>query len=429
MIRCRSVFALGVLVLVSACANARFDVPASVNDERVYAALFPYYAEYCAVSQIKKRPGLEPDTSGGVGGHAVLYLNGVCRDAGAGYPTIRMCDAAAGADHDGVGISINAHFRNANWIATPGRDFFFRGALGPNEPVTLSAYRKTQAKAQRLGILDGVEYHAEVFDQLPPGMARRDYMYEVSVATDYAIEMARHRYCARVPLRRDQMARAVDYLNGLNALYRDGRRAFEWNVFQDNCIHGLHNALAAAGVWEVWPTNRFVLVAALDFPTPKNEFVNLANRTNDLPLDRPELLYRDEAARRAVVEDGSLPAGAGSLALAVPAMTDNEVYDPDVRLIFYDEPLLGSYEGRFRRIFSERRYTDLRANLEHFQALYVKTRSLRSSALEVAQGEMSLSREGEFAAFQRHYDRFLARQLQSIGVSLLGLPKPPLVSR
>src|SRR5262249_8989895 len=136
---------------------------------------------------LKKKPGFGVTLSSGSGGHSVMYLNGVCRAEDAGYPTIKLCDGTTPAAEAGVGISVNAHYRNANWIATPGRDFFYHGDLAPGERLTEAAYQRTQAKAEGMGILDGVEFHTQAFEAQPADMPRRDYMYEISVATDYAI--------------------------------------------------------------------------------------------------------------------------------------------------------------------------------------------------------------------------------------------------
>src|SRR4051812_23756005 len=125
------------------------------TDEATYGRLFPYYAELCALSEIDKKKGAGVDIgSGGPGGHAVLYLNGVCRDRGAGYPTLTMCDPATssqgGADQ-GVGLSVNAHYRNTVWVATQGRALFFDGGLGPRARLDRLAYDRAQAQAKAQG--------------------------------------------------------------------------------------------------------------------------------------------------------------------------------------------------------------------------------------------------------------------------------------
>lgn len=412
----RCVMAVGVSLGLAACGTMHVSKALNAEDEQTYDALYPYYAELCALSQFKKKPGFGAEVSSGlyhgIGGHAVLYLNGVCRVADAHYPTVALCSRATGGDGSGVGISVNAHYKNATWIATPGRDFFFHGTLKPHQPLTRDAYRRTQAEAEALGILDGVEFHSEVFAEIPPGMSERDYMYEVSVATDYAIGFGRDRYCARVPMERAQMARVVAFLNELNEPYKEGKREFEWDVLRNNCSHVLHNALAAAGVWRPWPVERFLLFAAVDFPVPKNEFVNLMRRTNDLPLDDPAALYRDEAGRRALMEEGWLPMEPGALAEAERVAQDNEVYATDLDLIFYDDPIIGVYHRRFARIFSEPRYTDLRANLAYFDALYRRI------------GHAATADGGDEAEFDRRFDAYIAEERARVEASLGLLDRP-----
>lgn len=399
--------------------TARFDVPPTADNDSAYSFLYPFYVELCAVSQINKKPGFGVDTSGGPGGHTVFYLSRVCRDRDAHYPTLVMCAPDTPEDEQGVGLSVNAHFRNANWVATDGRDFLYNGALKPGEPLTRAAYERTQKIAEAKDIYDGIVFHSEVFDDMPPGMDRRDFMYEVSVGTDYAVAFARYRYCGRVPVTRAQMVKIIDYLNGENAPYREGK-TFVWNVLENNCTHLAHNALAAADVWDDWPTDRFFLISAFDFPVPRNEFVNIMRRTNDMDLTDPSALYADATARRSLEKDGGLPTAPGALAEAVPAVQDNDIYDTDVNLIFYDEPILGHYQRDFDAIFSEPRYTDLRANLDYFAALYdkVKTELARKPKPAAA----------DFAAFEARYARYVDRQVAEIGAKMQALDRMPAVA-
>src|ERR1700731_4626519 len=136
---------------LAACSAAHFTVPESPSNEGLYTSLFPYYSEFCALSEIKKKPGHGVEiVGGGPGGHSILYLNGVCRVAGAGYPTIALCPEVGSMAGRGVGLSVNAHFQNANWVATEGRDFLFRGDIAPGEKLTESGYERTQEMARRM---------------------------------------------------------------------------------------------------------------------------------------------------------------------------------------------------------------------------------------------------------------------------------------
>jgi hypothetical protein len=389
---------------------ARFgsDETASM-EEGAYDRLYPYHAELCAVSELRKKPGFGVPIRSGRGGHCLLYLNGVRRDRTAGYPTLRVCAPGESPGSHGVGLSVNSHYKNAHWVAAEGRDFLWRGALEPGERLTREAYERTQHHARKIGLLDGVQFHDHLFRDKPRGMSEQDYMYEISIATDYAVRFGRDAYRARIPLDHQRMASIVGYLNHLNAPYRDGTRLFRWQLFNNNCGHVAHNALAQAGIWTPWPTGQFPAFAMFNFPVPKNEFVDLMLRTNDLPIHDVQALYGDDAARRALLESGILPTAPGALAVARPAVRDNEVYDTNrLRLIFYDNPFWGPYRPRFERIFATPRYHDLRANLRHFAALYEMIRQRNTG-------------NGVPASFTARYHRYIASAAERVSTQLARL--------
>jgi hypothetical protein len=387
---------------------------AAPGDDAGYETLYPYYAEICALSEIRKKPGLGIPLRSGIGGHSLLYLNGVRRDRQAGYPVLKLCDPNAAPARQGVGISVNSHYKNANWVAADGPDFLWRGALAQGEALTKTGYERTQAQAKAMGVLDGVEFHEDLFRNKPEGMPERDYMYEISVATDYAARFGRDVYRARVPLGRTRMAAVVAYLNDLNAPYREGKKLFLWRVLNNNCAHVAHNALAQAGIWAPWPTGQFFAIAAFNFPVPKNEFVDLAQRTNDLPLADAQAMYNDKPARSALLELDVLPTAPGALAMAEAAIPENEVYDIErLRLIFYDNPFWGPYRFRFAQIFKDPRYADLRANLRHFERVY-------ATALENIRSERS-EFSGERARFQICYAQYIAAEAARVSHQLASL--------
>lgn len=343
---------------LAACGPANFDLPGS--DAAAYAEDYPYYAEFCALSQVKKMADAGAEVLGGIGGHAVFYLHGACRVEGAGYPVLQLCP---GQPTDGVGVSMNEHFRNAKWVATPGRAFFFNG-VRERGGLTRAGYERTQAQAKRLGIYDGVAFHEAVYADMPASWTRRDWQYEVSASTDYAVSMGRGRYCARVPATAPQMARMVAFLNTENAPYRAGAE-FRWSLLRDNCIHLAHNALAAAGFWEPLATHQPWLPALLSLPTPRNEFINVMKR-GSAPLPRdPAALLQDASAARALQQFGVLPMGPGTQADAHGPQAPNAVYRTDVKLILYDEEIVARYRTAQRRIFSEPRHFDPAANRAH----------------------------------------------------------------
>jgi hypothetical protein len=405
---------------------------ALADDAQIYSTLHPYYAELCALSGFKKKPGVLAD-QGGPGGHAVFYLNGVCRVEDTRYPVIELCRPGSGSGRDGAGLSVNANFKNANWVATEGRDFFFRGGLAPGQRLTKAAYLKTLKQAEEMGIYDGVQFHDDAFDDKPANMSQHDFIYEESVGTDFAVAFGRNRYCARVPLARDQMTAVVRYLNDVNSTYRDGTKEYDLGVLENNCAHLVHNALAAAGIWDEWPVDRFILVAALDFPVPANEFVNLMRRTNDLPLDNLDELYADESARALLLQQGRLPTRPGALAEWDSVIHDNDIYETDAAtLIFFDDPIFEAYKTRATAILTEPRYFDVRANLEYFAALYRRVQETRRPLASYERGgdRMTLNtpenpsppERPDFPQFYARYYKYIEQQSARIDAQLAALP-------
>ena len=310
----------------------------------------------------------------------------------------------------GVGISVNSHYSNANWTAADGPDFLWRGALEPGERLTRASYDRTQERAKAMGLLDGVIFHKHLFRDKPGGMSDRDYMYEISIASDYALTFGRDILRVRVPLDRARMTAIVTFLNALNAPYRDGAKLFKWRVFNDNCSHLAHNAFAQADIWKFWPTGQFVGTAAFNFPVPKNEFVDLVMRTNDLPIGDPAAMFKDEIARRMLLDHDTLPTAPGALVTAQPAIQVNDLYDVrGLRSIFFDSPW-GPYRPRLARILSEPRYSDVQANLRHFDAIYASARQRQTRDRPAGSDE-----------FYRRYDQYIDREAARLRSRLAAL--------
>jgi hypothetical protein len=319
-----------------------------------------------------------------------------------------------------VGLSSNGHFSNAEWVATPGRSFFFDGALRQDEGVNAASYSRTQDRAKQLGILNGVRFHEDIFNSMPAGTTRDDFMYEASIATDYGISLGRSRFCARLPVSQAQMRHVVGYLDAQNARYRYGQHEFTMSVLRNNCSHFTHNVLAAADLWEIWPTDRSLLVSALSFPVPKNEFVNQIRRSNDLPLDDPVVLFRDAVARRAILHDDWLPTGPGAIATVGRVRYLNDVYDTDVDLIFYDIALFGPFQRHFDQIVTDPRYTDLASNLQHFEYIYSRISAERHTPeWWLAHAGLSPDDGPFFREFLERYYRYVDQLEDRVKVAMM----------
>jgi hypothetical protein len=229
-----------------------------------------------------------------------------------------------------------------------------------------------------------------------------------------------------VPVTRPQMEAMVGFLNEQNAPFRSGREEFRWNLFQDNCIHLAHGALAAAAIWGEWPTNRPLLISLFDFPVPKNEFVNLMRRANDPGLLDPLATYRDPAARQSVLRFGQLPVRPGAIAQSSPPRQPNDVYETALKLVFYDEPTLGPYRGWLDAILADPRHFDLESNLRYLAAQYRRVRASRQPlsgwlARDVFRGASPAS----VAAFYTRFYAALDRESGAVDAHLARLRRAP----
>ena len=91
-----------------------------------------------------------------------------------------------------------------------------------------------------------------------------------------------------------------------------------------------------------------------------------------------------------------------------------------VNLIFYDDPITGRYRRHFAAIFAEPRYTDLRANLDYFAALYAKVKTGLASEPKPSNNDL--------AAFEARYARYIDREAADVGTKMQALDRMPSVA-
>ncbi len=351
-----------LLTLMTGCAPTQSLIVPTIQSPPAYDELFPYYVEACAVSQI--RPLKAPD--GGSVGHAVVYLKGVCSDTDAAYPRIEMCDPRAVDLKDsesGVGISVNKFFKSINWIAVPGKRLFYHGNLDAGELLTKELYWETVREALRLGVFRGVEFHEKYMQNKPRDMSAQDFIASESLGTDYAMKFGRSIFCTRLPVTASMMEDVIAFLNDLNREYAEGEAHYDWSGYHDNCSHTVRNSLANADVWEKKPIRVIKLRQMFHMAIPANEFINLAFLSTDFPVEDFSRVYDDTIKRRSLLERNWLPTRHGALLQTIGVHLENELYDPKLRILVLEEPLLKPKRKRIRSMLGQDRYTDLEANL------------------------------------------------------------------
>ena len=180
---------------------------------RAYEELFPHYVELCVTSQYRSKQ----KATGGLAGHALMYLNGACKDEQAPFPQLRRRHTAATTLDDpehGVGVSVNRWLRNVNWLAIPGYKLFYKGNLNEGDRLTQAHFDATVRDAIDRGVFDGVEFH-----EYPTEAEERsleEFATFRSIGTDFALQYARTFFCARLPVTEPMLEEVMSFLNDRN---------------------------------------------------------------------------------------------------------------------------------------------------------------------------------------------------------------------
>lgn len=333
--------------------------------------------------------------------------------------------AAAGSDlsdpDSGVGISVNKIFESVTWVAIPGRDEFFRGGLGPDQTLDKDFYEAAIQKATTAGWFRGIRIKDAVMRERPSVMTDEEFIVWHSIGTDFALNFARTAYCARLPLSRDAVGKVIAYLNRANELAQ--KSGYVWNMYTNNCSHVVHNALAAAGVWDpkvargpglmnvakdvVSVARALALSQMSDFSFPANNFVRLYEAGNERPIDDALAAFRNHDVRR-TMNDGWITTGPGAL-IATSLIHDpnrNQLFAPGRDPFLFSVPMLWDKADKFKLLTRDAPpvVADLGANLAHYRERFanalVNQRSLDH--------ELRLLTAEDDDQFRDFYGRFYA---------------------
>ena len=395
--------------------------------QRIYDAIFPYYAEVCVLTQYQKKGA----TPGGWGGHASLFLHGAAIDPSLGYQRLRLvADPAELSGSDtGTGVSVNQILQNVNWVAIPGRDQFFRGGLAPEQMLDPTFYEAAVHRATRAGWFAGVKIKEHVMRRRPAAMTVGEFIVRNSIGTDFALNFARTAYCARLPMSRAAIGKVVAYLNEVNE--RAQESGYTWNAYTNNCSHVVHNALAAADLWDAKQTRgpgpinvvKDILSVAkglalgrmTDFSFPANNFVRAFEAGNERPIDGPIAAFKNHDVVR-TLNDGWISTGPGALIVTYP-MHDaarNQMFASGRDPFLFSVPRLWDKQDTFKMLTrsASTSLTDVGANLAQFRDRYAKILSSRRNMNDDLASVDGDEDEQAFRSFHDRFYQFIAEQLR-----------------
>ena len=387
-----------------------------------YDSLHPYYAEFCAVTQLTPIEG----EGGGIGGHGVMFLKGVCRDVSQGYPRLKVCDPKSidlKNPESGVSISVDKMFKNANWVASDGKDFIMTGGVRANKPVSEASEDAVVKKILSQRLLGGIQVHEQYLESKPATMSSEEFVARSAISTDFALNFGRNVLCARMPIQAKMLPAMVQYLNQRNDEYR-GEKVYNWSGIYNNCAHTTRNAFAASGIMRKLKTDQFAPLQLFNLAVPSNQFLDLMRLGNDTSLRDVVGFYNDKYKRQMLVENDWMAVQPGVLTEIVMAHGfENSRYNTGKSgFILQDMPVLNIKKRQLETILKDARYSDIRTNLLMFQAKYqdalekkISIERLREDANANGKGELD---GPEFAAFYAKYYSHLERALSEVQAQL-----------
>ena len=398
---------LGCAAVAELFRNPRDAVAPLIEPDPLYEELVTHYVELCAVSQYRPLNG----KLGGIPGHAVMYLKGACLDESSPYPRLRACRYASTNRSDpehGAGVSVNRWFKNVNWVATPGKFLFYDGEVQTYEQLDQARFDETVQRAIDVGIFKGVEVHPVEGAEGPREL--REFIAQSSLGTDFALRFGRTIFCSRLPMHPDMLARAMDYLNGLNDEYWNGEADYQWSGYSDNCVHTLHNSLAAAGVWKPKSIQSTKLRQLFNIAVPANTVVDLAILSNEYPIEDYARIEGDELRWKGLTENDWLPAVPGALVKTMPVLQLNALYDTRFRMFVLGGWFTNDALKRAQHLLTDGRYLQIDANFRYFYRRYEKILAERDADerwTDVVRGE-------EFRRNRAVYYEYIERARDSV---------------
>jgi len=325
------------------------------------------------------------------------------------------------------------------WVAIPGRDEFFRGGLAPEQTLDKEFYEAAIRKATAAGWFAGIGIKDALMRQRPGAMRPEEFIVRHSIGTDFALNLARTAYCARLPMPPDAIGKVIAYLNSANTTAQ--KSGYTWNMYTNNCSHVVHNALAAAGVWDpkvargpgrinvardVLSVARALALSRMsDFSFPANNFVRLYEAGNERPIGDALAAFSNHDVRR-TMNDGWMSTGPGALVATYPIheATRNQLFAPGRDPFLFSLPMLWDKADKFKMLtrHAPTIVTDLGANLAYYRERYAKTLASQRT-VDGELGSLDGETKDDFRIFWGRFYELIAEDLKRTDARLTKYPR------
>lgn len=195
----------------------------------------PYAREVCASTKLIRKAAQKDDplaVNGVDQGHEFYFLKGVCVDTKATYPRLILCKGANPAQpSEGVTISVNNMFADANWVAIPNMKLALDGGVkdGDSDPFHHAAQNVKD-------YYRGIHLNRDGPNRAPAkpaGMSDQEWAALLDEGTGNAIGLGRNIDCERSFTNAETMQTIV---NGLNRRNDEAHaHGFHYDGATNNC--------------------------------------------------------------------------------------------------------------------------------------------------------------------------------------------------
>lgn len=341
----------------------------NVRAAATYSKIYPEFVATCVISQ-KKKIGEKPEQNWG---HNTFYVHNSCLDLTNKNPRLKNCPGK----NDGTWVSVNAMFKNTNWIAAEGWEFGLRGTLkSPDEKLTLSKFNETAERLKQSGIFTNLQYHANWVESKPAEMQLIDYMALRSLDMDFAFNFGRNAKCAFVPITSEQKIKVIEFLNLKNEEYSDpNKKEFVWNPFSNNCAHLTYNAISSITERSLKKTDVNIFSQLLNLLAPTDAYLSSATLGESYKdLMSPLELVQNEKYWNLLSKFSWLPVRHGILSEEYKAIANNELYDiHDLNLFFFEMIPYARKKNKFNSLTLKPLVKNIIIDLNSYEEIYEKS--------------------------------------------------------
>lgn len=322
-----------------------------------YEEVFPHYYEYCAGTMLRYQKEYFDGAEGGPGGHAFVYLHGICKDSSKNYPQVKVCDK--NDDHQGVGISLDSDYKNVAWVAVPGRELILFGDKKSDSRINKNDIEKVIQKSLKYKVFKNVQLKSYPKDM--PSNEKERYTALFSIGTDIAVNWARELRCVRTPVEKNKLQNAVEFLNKTNDQYYIGKKEYKWSMLSNNCTHLSINIGHKLGINPSIQTDKFFLEQIGNIAIPANHYLYLMDK----------VVLNKEVNRKGTYTPNQF----GALAKKYEAFPNSEIFITDNLKSFTLRPRKNiknffSSSKSYDRYLEKKEFTDLRENAFYWSKIY-----------------------------------------------------------